>query len=239
MAEIEKNKINTSKLKTEQEYVCWIDTMGTKNTMSESFEKAANFMIRFHSYVIESIQALSKENRISYYPIMDGIYLTSPTWEEMRKVIDGVYKRGSEVFINESIVAHRFIIRGAIAFGTVAHGESITEDVCPTINDRYKKTFLMGMPMIQAFTSESLAPPYGMFIHESARQVKILQGRYYQWNHDNKLRKELHDKIKKYFLWCNSFRFYLGMDENKILQYIQLNEEHLNNLNCKEDEVSE
>lgn len=32
---------------------------------------------------------------------------------------------------------------------------------------------------------------------------------------------------------------YLGMDENKILQYIQLNKEHLNNLNCKEDEFEE
>lgn len=239
MPEFEEIKINTSKLKTEQEYVCWIDTMGTKNTMSESFEKAANFMIRFHSYVIESIQSLAKDNRISYYPVMDGIYLTSPTWEDMKKVIDGIYKRGSNVFVNESTIAHRFIIRGAIAYGTVAHGESITKDVCPIINTRYKEKFLMGMPMIQAFTSECYAPPYGMFIHESARQVKILQGRYYQWAHDNKMREKLQDKINQYFLWCKEFRMYLGMDENKILQYIQLNKEHLNNLNCKEDEVEE
>lgn len=77
-------QINTSKLRVEKEYVCWIDTMGTKNTMSDSFEKAANFMIRFHAIVIE---ALKDANDIKSYPLMDGIYMTSPNWNTLRTVI--------------------------------------------------------------------------------------------------------------------------------------------------------
>ena len=30
--------INAQALKTSNQYVCWIDTMGTQNTMSESFD---------------------------------------------------------------------------------------------------------------------------------------------------------------------------------------------------------
>lgn len=40
-----KPKVDTSPFKCTKEYVCWIDIMGTKNTMSESFHKAANFIL--------------------------------------------------------------------------------------------------------------------------------------------------------------------------------------------------
>ena len=36
--------VNTSTLKTREEYVCWLDMMGTKSNMSDSFEKSTNFI---------------------------------------------------------------------------------------------------------------------------------------------------------------------------------------------------
>lgn len=48
--------VNTSSLKTKEEYVCWLDMMGTKSNMSDSFEKSTNFMLRFHSAVFSVVK---------------------------------------------------------------------------------------------------------------------------------------------------------------------------------------
>lgn len=227
--------INTSKLKRDKEYVCWIDTMGTKNTMSESFEKAANFMIRFHAIVMEALEGVLDVNR---YPLMDGIYLTSTNWNSLKKVINKIYSESADIFIKEEIIAHRFLIRGAIAYGQVAHGTAIIDDVCLNYHDKdnYKSTLLMGMPMIQSYTSESSAPPFGIYIHESARQPQILQGRFYAWSNDEKLKGKLRLKIHQYFDWCSAYRNYLEISSDKIAKYKQLNDEYLLYMTCKEQE---
>ena len=36
---------------------------------------------------------------------------------------------------------------------------------------------MCGLPMIQAFTAEYTAPPFGVYIHESARNPAGLQGK--------------------------------------------------------------
>lgn len=92
------------------------------------------------------------------------------------------------------------------------------------------------MPMIQAYTSEPLAPPFGMYIHESARQPKILQGRYYVWSSNAKEKEKLRNKIHQYFDWCYDYRNYLKMSAEKIVNYKQLNDEHLLFMTCKEQD---
>lgn len=232
---MEEIHINTSNLKSDKEYVCWIDTMGTKNTMSESFEKAANFMIRFHAIVMESIKGVAD---VKCYPLMDGIYLTSTKWNTLKRVINKIYSEAAGIFIKEEVIAHRFLIRGAIAFGQIAHGTAIADDVCQNFHnmDNYKSTLLMGMPMIQSYTAESSAPPFGMYIHESARQPKILQGRFYAWSNDEKLKALLRQKIHQYFDWCSAYRNYLQISSEKIVKYKQLNDEYFLHMLCKEQE---
>ena len=80
-------KVDTSKIKCSKEYVCWIDIMGTKNTMSESFQKAANYILKFHSSVIDIVK---DEEGVSYYPLMDGIFITTPNNATIRKIIDKI-----------------------------------------------------------------------------------------------------------------------------------------------------
>ena len=232
---MEEIRINTSGLKYSKEYVCWIDTMGTKSAMSESFEKAANFLIRFHYIVMDSLVDIKN---VRYYPVMDGIYLTPSQWDALKKVVRSIYSKTSEIFIKEEIIAHRFVIRGAIAYGQVAHGTSITNYVCRNINadNKYMETLLIGMPMIQAVSVESYAPPFGLYIHESAREIKGLQGRYYTWTKNVKLKTQLREKISQYFYWCQSYSNYLGMSSDKIGHYLRLNEEHLTNMRCDEKE---
>lgn len=57
------------------EYVCWLDIMGTKSSMENSVNTCAIFMLKFHAAILEAID--KKKCNISTYPVMDGVYLTS------------------------------------------------------------------------------------------------------------------------------------------------------------------
>ena len=138
--------------KSSKEYVCWIDIMGTKNTMSESFQKAANFILKFHSCVVDAIDQVKP---VSFYPLMDGVFITSPNGNVIKKVINIIFSTVAEIFLSEEKNDYRFIIKGSLAYGYIAHGVNIDEKVCEKLfhKDNYKQSLMCGMPMIQAFTA--------------------------------------------------------------------------------------
>lgn len=220
---------NPNIFKSSKEYVCWIDIMGTKNTMSESFQKAANFILKFHSCVIDAVK---RGEKVTFYPLMDGVFITCPNSTTIRKVIDTVFSSVAKIFLAEEKNGYRFLIKGSLSYGDIAHGANIDEKVCEKLSneDAYKNSLMCGMPMIQAFTAEQTAPPFGVYIHESARTPSELQGKYYAWTAQNGIdKKTLKDKIKTYFNWCKYFNRYLEMDPQKIDLYMQLTEEYFTN----------
>lgn len=101
--------MSTDKMNPSNEYVCWLDIMGTKSSMSESFEKSANFIIRFHTAVLKA--AVSKSVRV--YPVMDGVYIVVEYLEDMREAIDKVMTCLAELLLSETN-NHRFIVRGGV-----------------------------------------------------------------------------------------------------------------------------
>lgn len=228
-------KIDSSKFKPSTEYVCWLDIMGTRSTMSESFEKSANFILRFHSCVVT---AVDNEKKIKVYPVMYGVYISSPQKENMTRVLKAIMDKLSDLFISEAKLNHRFVVRGAIAKGEVAHGCNITDSICGIISNKenYKDTLMTGLPMIQVYSSEHLAPPFGIYIHESARMPNSLQGRFFSWCKDDK-KKTLKDAVDDYFDWCMTYHNYLEMDKSKIEHYKQMNKEHLTRMQCTIDDL--
>lgn len=224
--------VNTDSLKQNcsTEYVVWIDIMGTKNTMSESFQKAANFILKFHSCVV---QAVDGAENISYYPLMDGVFITSPNFNSLKSVISIIFSNLADLFLSEDRHDHRFIIKGSLAYGAIAHGLKIDERVCPELvkYPSYKCNLMFGMPMIQAYTVEHFAPPFGLYIHESARNPKDLQGKYFSWaNKEKKIQKNiLCEKILSYFDWCDYFHEYLELSPDKIAKYKRLTLQYFTN----------
>lgn len=91
---MERIEIHTDKMKSSDEYVCWLDIMGTKSSMSESFEKSANFILRFHTAVLKA--AISKKVRV--YPVMDGVYVVVKNLDDMRAALDKIMTCLAEVF---------------------------------------------------------------------------------------------------------------------------------------------
>lgn len=218
--------VNAKQIICSQEYICWIDIMGTKNTMTESFQKAANFLLKFHCCVLE---VLKDEPNVTYYPMMDGIFITSKKHNTIRRVINKIFTSVANIFLSEDQNFHRFLIKGAIAFGYIAHGNSITANVCPSLADKdnYKRSIMFGLPMIQAFKSEHIAPPFGVYIHESARKPQLLQGRYYNWTFLPKTdKKKLFECILSYFDWCSYFNNSLELEPSKIELYKKLTQEY-------------
>ena len=220
-------KVNSDDFTTENEYVFWIDIMGTKNSMSESFHKAANFILKFHCAVLRAVE---NNNRVRVYPLMDGVFITSNDISILKPIINSIFKTLYHLFITESQHAHRFIIKGSIAYGPIAHGENITTEVCEELhkNSDYRKSLMCGMPMIQAFNDEHKAPPFGVYIHESARINRKLSGRYYDWYHKISASevKKLRNTIKLYFEWCDKHHQYLCLDPQKIQLYQHLVKEY-------------
>lgn len=197
--------------------------------MSESFQKAANFILKFHSCVID---AIDQATAVTFYPLMDGVFITSPNSKVIRKVIDTIFSKVAEIFLSEEKNGYRFIIKGSLSYGDIAHGANIDEKVCEKLFKKvnYKQALMCGMPMIQAFMSEHTAPPFGVYIHESARTPTDLQGKYYNWSPQNGVnKKHLKEKLLSYFHWCTFYSRYLELDKAKIDLYVKLTNEFFTN----------
>ena len=223
-------RVDSSKLSVKKAYVCWIDIMGTKTIMSESFQRAVNFILRFHACCLQSI----RENRsLRFYPLMDGCFIIAKDQRSISSALNLIIGNMAELFVGEKTLAHRFVIRGALAYGELSQGESITEDVCLEISkaENYRQGLLFGLPMIQAYTSEKNAPPFGIYIHESARKVGSFQGRYYSWCNDLQINDRMVSALHSYFAWCKRFSYYLEMEPQKIDYYDKLVSEYYSNRN--------
>lgn len=199
--------------------------MGTSAIMSESFEKATNFIIRFHATCLQSTKDI---DGIKCYPLMDGIFITSQDVNIIKRAINAIFQSLSEIFCEEDVFDHQFIVRSAIAKGGMSFGENIDENVCSVISsdNEYKASLLFGMPMIQAYKAEEKAPPFGVYIHESARDYEQLVGRYYWWYKDKDTQTTLKEGLLAYFDWCKDYSQYLEMNDGKIENYKKLANEY-------------
>ena len=184
----------------QSEYVAWVDVMGTQVSMSRSIKATANFIFKLH---IAAMKAQSIAVRI--YPVMDGFYVSATDRNKMLGFLRSVFRTVAEEFNSTSKIQHRFMIRGGLAFGPVIHGGTVLE-CAKELKDHkpYSESILLGMPMVQAHLSEREAPPFGIFVHESARtfspkDVEPLHWIWWRWSEDapetlqiwNKLKEEL------------------------------------------------
>lgn len=188
------------------EYVLWVDIMGTKNKIQASVKTASIFMLKLHVAILENLT-----ESLTAYPIMDGAYITSPIKSEMEKFITKLFASiGKDMNIQET--QHVFLIKGSLAFGPVINGHDIDISVSRVFENetQYKDSILIGLPMVQAHESETFAPPFGVYIHESARafcppgETPFIH-KWWKWYlKDRRIWKiddsiKLYECIKKYF----------------------------------------
>ena len=188
------------------EYVLWLDVMATRNTMSVSIAKAANFIFKLHMAVTRATQDFQKFIRL--YPVMDGVYITFTDRKKMEDIIKKIFILLANIFCFEKNEIEQFLVRGAIAFGPVYHGAQVSEIPNPISpwNPSYKTAILLGNALTLAYTQEEKAPPFGIYIDETARTFgdDPFKCRWYSWS-DPKCftNKSLFlDKMHKYFAYA-------------------------------------
>jgi hypothetical protein len=201
------------------EYVCWLDAMGTKSTMATSIKVSANFMFKLHSTVLSC-----HGEGISLYPIMDGVYITSPSRSDLENTLRKIFLNLTDNFSKEDDQFHKFMVRAAVAYGPVVHGRGITDEVTTdfTQNTEYRNSLMIGIPMIQAYECEHKAAPFGIFIHESARafapagQLPFTQKWWHWfWKLSDFKPDSFRKDLKKYFDWLDSHKIELDYDPKK------------------------
>jgi hypothetical protein len=191
------------------EYVAWVDVMGTQASMSRSLKITANFIFKLH---IAALQAPRVNVRI--YPVMDGFYAAAANKADMLNFLRGVLSALANEFNTQQENRFRFIARGGLAFGPAIHGTAVPPGASQVLaaNADYRDSILLGIPMVQAHLAESGAPPYGVFVHESARTFapagqEPLHEIWWRWDEfgDDGVKAEwatLHANLNAYFDWC-------------------------------------
>jgi hypothetical protein len=214
-------------------YVLLLDIMGTQNIMGKSITTSSNFIFKFHT-----ILEMNKDDTIAICPIMDGAYIGIEDATIMQKFINNVFNEFCNDFINEEDFHHRYIVRGSLAYGKVVFGKDI-----PINNfdnslktklewENYRKSLIIGHPLIQAYSTERNAPPFGIFVHESVSIsdfFKTYRPNWYKWwNDKNTFPDNFKDSVKSYFDEYKKYPYSSGYDNNKIEEHTKMFDEYIN-----------
>lgn len=193
-----------------QEYVAWLDIMGIQSSMARSLPITANFIFKLHAAAL-----LAPAAGVTLYPIMDGLYAASSNQNSILEFLRSVFVEIAGEFNGAVDPLHRFIVRGAIAYGPVVHGTAVPANASNPFQTpagtAYKNSILLGMPMVQANQTERNAPPFGLYVHESARTfapvgTNPLHHVWWQWvNQGNaQIWNALHTNLQQHFQWCKA-----------------------------------
>ncbi|MCC7291469.1 MAG: hypothetical protein IT449_05340 [Phycisphaerales bacterium] len=150
------------------EYVGWIDLMGAKGWMAGSIRHAAELVGLIH---IAGKSAAKATTGAHAYPVIDGVYITSPDKAAFRKATHQTMRTLARTFESRKQI-DRFLVRGGVAYGRVLHGEAIAALHGQLRNDEeYARCLAIGASIRQAYLAEGSAPPFGFYVDMTARSV--------------------------------------------------------------------
>lgn len=195
--------------------------MGTQNAMRRSLDDATNFLFSFQM----DVTTASNGKDVSILRMMDGCYVFSKQSHTIREFLIKLFCEVSERVIEEEL-QYVNLIRGAVSYGAVVSDLDLS---LPKHNEKwesFRNSFFAGMPMIQAYSGDSEAPPFGVFVHESARSAEYRDAAFSQkWfrlfdRYQN--RKALEEKVNGYFEHCKKLKSFLDYPEEKITKHSEM-----------------
>ncbi|OJV92039.1 MAG: hypothetical protein BGO43_03300 [Gammaproteobacteria bacterium 39-13] len=203
--------------------------MGISCLMKRSVFTAAIIISRFQKLLS---QQFIQSEKFCIYPIMDGAFITSKSKQDLLNFLENVFVSLSDNFVNENNNFYKFIVRACISYGLVGHGNDIDD-----LDFKNKDKLVFGLPIIQSFTQEHKAPPFGIYIHQSARLMaplvnektgddfdhKPFSTRWYVWFKNNEsMQRELLLRLNEYYDWCESQSYSLPYDTNKVKKHKEM-----------------
>lgn len=217
-------------------YVVWLDVMGSQGAMRRSLPMSTNFVMKLHIACQRAKQ--NHDPRIELFPVIDGVYVTSPTLPAIRFFVKEVMSRIALTFIFETDPKFRFMVRGALAFGPISKGSDLpaTNEVF-NIDPNYTSHIVLGPALAQAYEDERRAAPFGIFTSESARMFappgqEPIQGIHMKWWHtsntpqDNELLAHLKLAVGEWFEWASRHSGALMYSPDRMAVHRSLFEEY-------------
>lgn len=214
-------------------YVLWIDIMGSQGKMLRSIKTASIPLMKLH---VAALNAIHKNTgtQIELFPVIDGIYVVCEHFQPLMFFITDVFRSMGSEFL----VLHPWeqsVIRGAIAYGPVMLGKDLKNGSPVLQGNDYADSVLLGMPLVQAFVGEKSAPPFGIFVHESARAfapanerpVTVVMWRWWESNEmANNIARALLGKLDKYYAWCKAHTNSISYPVDRIVAHQGLAHEY-------------
>jgi hypothetical protein len=208
------------------EFIAWCDGMGTGQCLARSLHQAANSVFKLHSAF-----SIARRNlrAVRCYPVMDGVYVTSPTRADMQEVLKSAFCELAREFINKPSIKHMHMMRAGLAFGPTLHGTDTGEAFYGTYHgytttremfkesdlDDVRRHVVLSPAMILAYEAERSAPPFGIFVDDSAKSYPQLtegtgggfRSSLYQWWTGDEAAREVAGKL------YDQIEFYLNKSE--------------------------
>lgn len=216
------------------QYVCWIDVMGSQGVMLRSLNVASNFLLKLH---IAALRA-HDEFPVDLYPVIDGLYACSPSQRQILSFINRVYSMLAVTFILEQNQLYKFQVRSGLAFGPVVTGKQVLEYAQDLQNHpEHTNSLFLGSPLTQAYQAEKKSSPFGVALHESARTFApsgetVLSGSYIKWwkifsrQNDDLLALQLYASLKQHYVWCSAHTVALSYDKQDIERHQAIADEY-------------
>ena len=232
------------------EYVLWCDGMGTGQELNRNLERSAVFVFKLHAAFLKASEGLLEVN---FYPVMDGMYITCPHRKTIEDLVAEAFFLLAKDFITSHGTQNMFMVRGGIAFGPVIHGKDICDSAFGSIgvNNTVKNAILLSPAMVAANKVESKAPPFGIYVDDSAKTSPVLSNSsdkgfissLYQWwskeRHSDKryILENLYHNINHYFQKSKIHSIGMNYPIEKIVFHEKLLEEYLGGFSTNKKKV--
>ena len=173
------NKVDPTTHIRNYRYVFWLDLMGARNMMKLSLPRAARSVMKIHE---AALFAKQQYPALEINPVMDGVYGFVKDRILLETCLAEILKGLANVFVQEKVMSSRFMVRAGVAYGPLIPGTSLAAGAkILQQNKRYLGATAIGMGISHAYEAESCAPPFGVYIHESARAFAPEKGNSYPY----------------------------------------------------------
>jgi hypothetical protein len=218
--------------KLQPEYVCWLDIMGMRSLLRRSVITASIIISRFQKLLAVTKSSKRNFKQIQIYTVMDGAYITCQNKKILQSYLQHIFSKVAYNFISEEDFFYKFVIKGCISYGLIGKGSEIDDD-----DFSGKDNLVFGLPIIQAYEDEKKAPPFGIFIHQSARALSTIEKeiyspyttRWFIWfTKNDDIQEKLKSSLKRYFHKSKKLSHALPYEENEIKKHKDLSIQYLN-----------
>jgi hypothetical protein len=215
-------------IKSDCVFVAWCDVMGGGSIMRSVHKTAIYRVIQFQRLVLLSLKS---HDAITVIPINDGVFLVSQDFDDLYTCLQDLLQRIVRVNLNKAKLGqmqYLFLARASVAYGPVTLGNdpAFEWEEIESIRPGYSKQLVIGLPVIQAYESESKAPPLGILLHETVlAQIPSMRGPFARWQPEDDI-DVVEEILQRYFSFQIMHQFELGFDAKKAEHYIAVAREY-------------